>query len=147
MNGCGSLLERLHGFQDRALAIVEHTEAILRSGSAANAIELGHARWELTRVLTAYQMFMHRELFQPVIDGGRADRARIAIGLKADCIAIGEDFRHYVAKWSAVGITDRWAEYKAAALAIITRLRRHIARERWAAEQLLLAPSSGLSAA
>ncbi len=124
-----SRLERLRQHQDTALAIMRGGEALLRDPSRDTAA-LARARWALMRVLGAYQLFKHREIFDPAIAGTVLGDARRAARMKAACTAIGEDFKGYVAKWSGTDVLAQWHLYQPAALKMIEQLRSHIARER-----------------
>ena len=132
-----ALLDRLHQHQEGILGIMRGAEPLLTDPSLRDVAALARSRWALMRALTAYQHFKHGEIFDPVIarrllgDDGRAER------LKRACLAISEDFRGHVAKWSACDVTGEWAQYQPAGLAMIARLRAHIARERGEVEVLL----------
>ena len=131
-----SRLARLDEHQATILDIVRRGERMLH-GPDRDAAGLARARWELARAIMAYQGFKHREIFDPVAEAGDAGRAHAARRLKADCIAVGEGFRAYVARWSAVSVLDRWDEYHAAALKLIADIRGHLLRERADAAALL----------
>ena len=125
-----SRLDRLHAHQDGILAIMRGAEAMLRDPALRNVAELAQARWALMRALIAYQLFKHGQIFDPAIarqllgEAGRAER------MKRACTGMGEEFRGYVTKWSGVDVDGCWAAYQPAALAMMERLRRHIATER-----------------
>jgi hypothetical protein len=131
------VLNQLCDHQDKILAHIAQKEALIRSLAAPDAMVLGKARWELTRLLSAYQIFKHSQIFDPVIARGAPEAARRAQRLKIDCIAMGDAFRAYVAHWMAVGITDHWEAYKPAALACIATTRQHLATERREVEALV----------
>lgn len=122
-------LTRLDEHQATILAILQRGERLLKAPER-DAPALARARWELARALMAYQGFKHRELFDPVAATGCPRRAPLARRLKGDCQAMGESFRAYVAKWSAVSVLDCWAEYQPAASRLIAQIRDHLARER-----------------
>jgi hypothetical protein len=132
-----ALLGRLHQHQDGILAIMRGAEPLLADPALRDVAALARSRWALMRALTAYQLFKHGEIFDPAIarqvlgDNARAER------LKHACLAIGEDFRGHVAKWSGSDVTGEWSSYQPAALAMIARLRAHVARERGEIEMLL----------
>lgn len=131
-------LGRLDEHQATILNILRRGERML-GAAEPDAAALARARWELARAVMTYQGFKHRELFDPLAAAGCPDRAGAARRLKADCLASGEAFRAYVAKWSSVSVLDRWAEYHPAALRLIADLRGHLARERAETERLLRA--------
>lgn len=129
MNVPDQRLTRLDEHQSAILDILRRSERLLKAPER-DAPALARERWELARALLAYQGFVNREVFDPLIASGGPRRAPVARRLKADCAAAGEAFRAHVAKWSAAGVLDRWAEYQPATLALIARLRDQLARER-----------------
>ena len=50
--------------------------------------------------------------------------------MKRACTDLGDAFRGYVQQWSAADVNAQWATYQPAALAMIARIREHVARER-----------------
>jgi hypothetical protein len=129
------MFEQFVELQDRIHAIVNRSEAILRSDSR-DVAALGNCRWEAARTLREYQLFKHSRIFDPLerVQDYRAIKAR---RMKADCIRVGEEFRAYVLKWSVVSILDHWAEYHPAALDAVARMRAQLAKERAGVAELL----------
>ena len=124
------LLERLQEHQDGILTIMQGAEPMLNDPASRDVTGLARARWTLMRALTAYQLFKHREIFDPAIsrqllgEAGRAER------MKRACTVAGDAFRAHVTAWSGTDVAGRWAEYQPAALAVMAKLRQHIATER-----------------
>jgi len=114
--------------QDRILNLASRAEAILGSDTH-DVVSLGQTRWEVVRALREYHLFNQSRIFDPIerAGDGRAAKART---MKADCVRSDEEYREYILKWSAVSISDHWAEYHPAALGSITRIRAQLARER-----------------
>lgn len=133
-------LARLDEHQATILDITRRGERMLRAPER-DAAGLARGRWELARAIMAYQGFKHREIFDPVAARGAPQQAAAARRLKAECMATVDAFRAYVARWSSGSVIDRWDEYQAAALRLITDLRAQLARERREAEALLASPS------
>ena len=131
-----TLLTRLGDHQQSALALMRGAEAMLRD-PARDAAALARARWALMRVLTAYQLFKHREIFDPAVGGTVLGDAQRAARMKRACTQVGEEFRRYVATWSRTDVAAAWDSYQPAALAMIERLRDHFAREKAEVEALL----------
>ena len=129
-------LMRLEEHQATIHDILRRGERVLRAPER-DATALARTRWELARAILAYQGFKHHEIFDPVARRGPAARADAARRLKAACVASGDAFRAYVARWSAVSVVDRWDEYQPAAFALIAGIRDHLARERREAGELL----------
>ena len=126
----GSVLMRLDAHQEAVLAIVRGAEPLLRDASLRDVAALARLRWALMRALTAYQHFKHNEIFDPAIARRLSIEAATATRMKRACLAMSEAFRDYVATWSARDVAGEWAAYQPAALAMIDRLKAHVARER-----------------
>jgi len=132
------LLTRLDGHQAKALEIISRGDVLLAPHATPDQGLLSQARWELTRVLGAYQMFKHNELFDPIIRNGPPDKARLAVQMKAECIALGAEYRAHVARCANLDIPAHWDSYRPAVLRLLMRIKAHIARERWIAARLLI---------
>ncbi|MBJ6122145.1 hypothetical protein [Sphingomonas mollis] len=130
-------LARLHEHQDRILTILDRATNLIHGDPDRNRAGLATSRWEMARRLREYQLFKHRELFDPMIAGGDPDQRRRARLMKADCILLSEDFQTHVARWSGVDVADDWITYRRAMLAITTRLRGAVMRERHEFSQTL----------
>ena len=133
----GALLDRLHEQQEVVLALLREREPLLTDPVLRDVAALARTRWALMRALGAYMQFKHRLVFDPAIarrvlgESGKAER------MKRACLAMDEEFRGYVAKWSARDVASEWTDYQPAALRVVTRLRAHIARERMEVAALL----------
>lgn len=132
------LLTRLDDHQAKALEIISRGDVLLAPDTLPDQGLLSQARWELTRVLGAYQMFKHHELFNPIIRNGPPDKARLAGQMKAECIALAEEYRAHVARCANLDIPAHWDSYRPAVLRLLARIKAHIARERWIAARLLI---------
>jgi hypothetical protein len=122
--------------QDRILAIVARSEALLLDKTHRDVSALGQTRWELARTLREYQLLKHTQIFdryerQPTQAGALAQQ------MKRECIRAGEDFRQYVLKWSVVSILDHWDDYRPAALEAIAHVRSQLSQERAGVTNLL----------
>ena len=129
MNG-RALLDRLQTHQDGILAIMRGAEPLLRDPVSRDVAGLARARWALMRALTAYGLFKHNEIFDPAINRRVLGEAQHAERMKRACVAMGDEFRGHVTKWSGTDVTGEWASYQPAALAMMARLRAHIAIEK-----------------
>ena len=124
------LLDRLQGHQDAILAIMRGAEPLLTDPALRDVAQLARARWALMRALTAYALFKHNEIFDPAISRQLLGEAQRAARMKQACTAMGNEFRGYVTKWSGCDVEGAWGTYQPAALAMMARLRQHIATER-----------------
>ncbi|WP_162256507.1 hypothetical protein [Sphingomonas sp. Root710] len=132
------LLSRLDEHQAKALEIISRGDVLLAPHARPDQGRLSQARWELTRVLGAYQMFKHYELFDPIIRNGPLDKARLAEQMKAECIALGDEYRAHVARCANLDIPAHWDSYRPAVVRLLARIKAHIGRERWIAARLLI---------
>lgn len=91
---------------------------------------MAQARWRMFRLLRAYQIFKHSEIYDPTLrssDRLRVERART---LKASCIATGEEYRLYTLQWSVDAMTRNWDDYRTALLSQVGKIESGLARER-----------------
>lgn len=133
----GSVLTRLGEHQSGILAILRGAEPLLLDPVERDVAGPARARWALMRALMGYQQFKHREIFDPAIAGRVLGDAQRAGRMKRACMMMGDEFRGHVAKWSAADVGGCWPIYQPAALAMVARLRAHIAKEREEIEALL----------
>ena len=124
------LLEQLRQHQDSVLSIMDEAEPMLRDPAQRDVAGLARARWAMVRALATYQLFKHNQVFDPVVQGRLVGQGERAARMKQACIAVGDEFRGYVGKWSGTDVGGAWETYQPAALAMIARLRTHVARER-----------------
>lgn len=124
------MLQTLIDHQERIGACIGRGEALLRNSTTPDIRMLATQRWELTRLLTAYRLFKHTELFNRATARGSQEAVLLAGQMRSRCDAISADLETYVRRWQAACVTKEWAAYKHAALAMADRLRRHLRRER-----------------
>lgn len=118
-------------YHEQMTAAVERGEALLKAGPpGVNVAELSPIRLQMAQIITSYQLFVHREVFEPLIRSGNAGWAEKARALKTDCILLAEDFRAFVRVWATKDAVAHWDEYRPAAAAILGRIRAHIAAVR-----------------
>jgi hypothetical protein len=124
-----SRYELVLSYQSRIEAVLTRGDALLAQEGRPDTAALGQLRWEITRLLTEYQIFKHARVLDPVIARG-GPGAAAAAAIKEDCVAAGDALRAHVLRWSAVSIMDQWPDYRAAARQNAKRLRAHLAVER-----------------
>ena len=122
-------LARLADHQREILTILNGAEPFLTEPPKRDVAALARARWALMRALTGYQLFKHREVFDPLLAKARPADAYNLVRMKRACTELGDAFRSYVQRWSGADVEAQWTEYQPAALAMIARIREHIARE------------------
>ena len=122
------MFQRLQDYHAWMLAILDEVEPLLRDGTERPpAGYLGVRRQAMGQILSAYQRFVHREFFDPLIAGGSAANAALARAMKIECIDMTEGFRLIQRRWMGEDVSDHWDEYRTVALAMMARMRRHIA--------------------
>jgi hypothetical protein len=131
------MLATLGRYQDQMWTITQETETLLNRIEPQDASELTRLRLELARVMTAYQLFVHREVFEPLIRTGTPAEAGHARAMKIECIMIAEEFRAFAQLWAQVDIGPRWKDYRVAGLDFARRIRAHIEHVRAAAPSYL----------
>jgi hypothetical protein len=131
------MLNTLGEFLDRMTAITIRSEEHLASMSPVGVEELAKARTEQARIITSYQLFVHREVFEPIVAAGSpADVARVK-ALKTECIVLAEEFRVFARSWSFDEVMADWPTYRSAALGFVDRIRRHASNVRRTAPSYL----------
>jgi hypothetical protein len=132
------------------LSIMADAETKLGHAVPADTLMLDLARNRMARMLTAYHLFAHRELFGPCAACDPAQRQRIKV-VAAECAEIAQDFRAFARDCTINPVIDRWAAYRIDAQAMMGRIRRHLAaaeiEARYCAGTDALPPSGYRSAA
>jgi hypothetical protein len=128
--------DMLEQYLERIISITISTEVDLQPIPPADSAHLLSNRMRMARILTAYQLFVHRELYQPLHarrEPGDADRAR---QLKTECMELADALRRHMSLWSGRDLASSWSEYRPAELAMIERVRENTQRVRAAAQWL-----------
>ncbi|MBN8806791.1 MAG: hypothetical protein J0I47_00920 [Sphingomonas sp.] len=119
--------QTLEDYHERLEAMMIEGEALIATRDPAREDLVRRKIGQAGLVMASYQLFVHREVFVPLLD--RADpatRARVT-EIKVECIALTEDLRFktrdFLAKtgpldWEATAISIGWFN---------TRVRQHIA--------------------
>ncbi len=128
--------EMLDQYLERIIAITVSTEMDLLPNPPQDTTRLEYGRMRMARILTAYQLFVHRELFQPLQASGDAAEVECARQLKAECGALAESVRTHTRTWSTQEPAAMWDEYRSIELGLIESIRQHILRVRAAVERL-----------
>ncbi len=132
------LLAQLDEHQVKALDIIKRGDVLLAPDALPNPPLCAQSRWELIRIMSAYQAFKRFELFDPIIRSGPSDKAQLAEKMKAECMAIGGDFRDHVTRCANIDIAAQWTAYRPAVAELLARIKAHMVRERWLVETKLL---------
>jgi len=132
------LLGRLCEHQAKALAVIRRGDSLLAADAVPEPGLLSQARWELTRILTAYKAFKHHELFDPIIRNGTPEKSRLAQRMKRECEALGAEFLAHITLCTNLDVVAHWVTYRPTVARLLAKVEAHMARERWVAESLLL---------
>ncbi|MBA2933310.1 hypothetical protein HZF05_04300 [Sphingomonas sp. CGMCC 1.13654] len=119
-------LQAFTEYRDRMLSIMDEAETKLGHAVPADSLMLDLARNRMARILTAYHLFADRELFGPCAAPDPASSARLKI-VAAECAALAQDFRAFSRDCTINPVIERWAGYRLDALAMMARIRKHLA--------------------
>lgn len=124
-------MKRLCLYHDQMLSIMADGEQIIyRFADQPDLATLNSRRQTMVQVLTSYQMFVHRELFEPLLANGSASQISQVKLIKAECVALVEAFRAFFREWMGDAVVRQWDIYKQAARGMMDRIKRHIAEVR-----------------
>jgi hypothetical protein len=98
---------------------------------------LAQSRWRMFRLLRAYQLFKHNEIYDPTLQATNPDRVAQARALKLSCIATGERYQEYVGQWPADAMIRDAQGYRRALKEQATGLERQMSEELRLVELLL----------
>lgn len=124
----------------RALAEFERHQALIRAemtNAAALVAQqqegwidaLAQARWRMFRLLRAYQLFKHAEIYDPAIQSSDISRSTQARTLKASCIETAERYRAYTLQWSVDAMVRDVRGYREAQKSQAAHLRQQLTAE------------------
>jgi hypothetical protein len=119
-------LQSFQDYRDRMLSIMEGAENSLGHAPPEDSLLLDLARNRMARLLTAYHLFAERELFGPGLARDPAARSRIR-PVADECGALAQDMRAFARDCTINPVIERWAAYRIDALAMIARIRGHLA--------------------
>jgi len=122
--------QRLEEYYGRIEAMMIEGEALLAARDPATVTLLKRRVAESNLVIASYQMFVHRDVFVPLLhDGDAALRARVN-EIKVECIALTEDLRFNVRDFLADDSPLDWTAVAAKVAWFNDRVRKHIAEVR-----------------
>jgi len=139
----GSIAER-DALEIEAAAQVARVALMMRRARALVAADrarclslLTARRAVLAAHLQRYQQFKHGRIFDPVVRYGSPSGTIVARTMKVDCMAMGEVFGAYHARWSRVRAPE-WPGYRDDMITTVDLLLAHLDAELRAIRQLLL---------
>lgn len=98
---------------------VAEMERHIHAGPPADPLLLAASRGQLLKLLAAYQLHIHRAVFEPARASAHARM------LKAECVMLAETHRAFVHQWPIDSISDQWAAFRTAALRITEAFHAH----------------------
>ena len=119
-------IRQYHDHRDGVISTLNRARPHLNRGYADAWPELQLFRQELSQRMQAFQVFKHRELFDPLIRT-RSEQGEIGRQLKTDCIKLGTDYGDFQRRWSKADVETRWPEYRLSAIVMMTTIRTAIA--------------------
>jgi hypothetical protein len=128
--------EMLEQYLERIIAITVAAEMVIPVDPPEDTSHLEYQRMRMARTLTAYQLFVNRELFQPLLASSDSTDVECGRTLRAECATLADAMRAHTRKWAVQPPAGKWDEYRPAALAMIGRIRAHTLRVRAGAERL-----------
>lgn len=89
------VIKHLEEQQARITMLLHGARDLLASGHPTAVL-----RWQLVRALREYQLFKHREIFDPLAGSLNPQLADLACGMKMRCIATCNAYGDHVQRWS-----------------------------------------------
>ena len=121
----------------RALTLLNRTRALVRADRVRAFGLLTARRVALASHLQRYQRFKHGQIFDPVVQHGRASSRVVAHTMKLDCMELGEVFSAYHNRWLGCRPSD-WDAYARDTLSTVDMLTTNLNAELRAMRQLLM---------
>jgi hypothetical protein len=123
--------------QARITMLLDAARDLLASEQPDRGTALAALRWQLVRALREYQLFKHREIFDPLAGSPHPRLSDMARSMKTRCISVGDTYGAHVQRWSNGAAVTAWEQYTAEARVVVTKIRQHLDRERAEASSLL----------
>jgi len=121
----------------RAAAMMRRARTLVAADRSGCLPLLTARRVVLAGHLQRYQRFKHGRIFDPVVRYGSPSSMIVARTMKVDCMAMGEVFGAYHARWLRVRAPE-WRGYRADMIDTVDMLLVHLEAELRAIRQLLL---------
>lgn len=120
------MLSTIEQFRNRLLAVTSSVDPHPARPTVDGIAELDRTRAEITRTLNSYNLFLHREIFTPILETGSPGEISAAREIKIECIGLTEEFRVFTAKWRTADAESNWDSYQPAAHAFRQRIIAHV---------------------
>ncbi|KQU47450.1 hypothetical protein ASG67_14465 [Sphingomonas sp. Leaf339] len=134
----GWIVQRFDDHHARSVTLFRQMRPLLDPKGEADLPALARIRWALLRTLVEFQLFKHRDIFDPVIRLGTPSQQKQARALKEECAQLGADVRAFVTRWSNGSAGTAWADHRRQTIAILDRVERGLIDQRRAIVMLLL---------
>lgn len=121
-------LDILTRHHDRLIEIMATARPFITdSVEEADLEALRHLRREMVEALSAYQRFVHEEIYEPAQQGiGSPEARHDAQALKIDCIQLQRDYDDFGLRWARRHVLENWPEYRLSANRMMKQINDHI---------------------
>jgi hypothetical protein len=124
------MAQTLDDFHAALETMMADGDALLATRDPAHTVRVKQRVAEAVMLVASYQIFVHREVFAPMLAGGDPSlRARV-MELKVECIALTEDLRFNTKDFIANDTPIDWERMAARVAWFNGRVRQHLARVR-----------------
>ncbi|MGJ3647507.1 hypothetical protein ACLB0R_03395 [Sphingomonas sp. GlSt437] len=122
--------QRLDGYFAKIEASMVEADALLATRDPALSNRIRQKCVDAGVLVSAYQLFVHRELFEPLMRDGDAYQRKLACELKAECIALTDALRTAIKNFMAQELPFDWNSLAERIQHHNRIMRAHIARVR-----------------
>ncbi|MGL4313684.1 MAG: hypothetical protein ACRCSO_06800 [Sphingomonas sp.] len=122
--------DRPNGYIARIEASMAEGEALIARRDPVQAARVRQKCAEGVMLIGAYQLFVHRELFEPVMRDGDAYQRKLACELKVECIALTDALRTAIKNFMAQEMPFDWDSLADRVQQYNRIMRAHLAKVR-----------------
>ncbi|MES2097232.1 MAG: hypothetical protein V4459_10785 [Pseudomonadota bacterium] len=124
------MLTRLEDYHTQLEAMMAEGDAVMAARDPASVGLVKSRITETVLLITSYQLYVHREIFAPLLVSGSPERRVRANELKVECIALTEDLRFNVREFMGKEGPLDWSLTAARVAWFNGRVREHIGHVR-----------------
>ncbi|WP_420142222.1 hypothetical protein [Sphingomonas sp.] len=122
------MYDELLGLRQAIGRTLDRIEGAVVAGGAEGIATLGRSRWQLGQQLHRYHAFALDRIL-PAFEPRQDEKGDAARNLRQRCEEAAACFADHVTTWDVVSMLDRWADYRAAALACLVQLRTKLEQQ------------------
>lgn len=124
----------MHDGLNRYIAKLETSmtegDALLAARDPASVDLVRQRCADAVALVIAYQQFVHREIFEPLMAHGNAGQRRLARELKIECIALTDELRRNIKQFMAQDFPFDWDYLSGRVQGFNAIVRAHVAKVR-----------------